>query len=111
MAVTEDILSHQLEVDVFHAEDSKVSGIAQRAVDFGYDSLSPAQKKVLEPFLSKRCSGYTDPADHNECHVILQGEALLEAYEDAEDSEYLQCEACRAERDYLDYREEKIRNE
>lgn len=111
MSVIEDILRHQLEVDAFHAEDAMVSGIARLAVDSGYDNLSPAQQRVLARFLSKKCSGFTDPAGHNNCDVILEGEALAEAYDDSDDGESLQCEACRAERDYIAYREEKIREE
>ncbi|WP_348686357.1 hypothetical protein [Aeromonas bestiarum] len=111
MSVTEDILRHQLEADLFYNEDQMVSGIARRAVDQGFDTLSPAQRRVLERFLSKKCCGYTDPAEHVGCDVILEGGALLEAYEDADDPDSLQCEACRAERDFLAYRAERIERE
>ncbi|MGR1251995.1 hypothetical protein [Aeromonas veronii] len=105
MAVIEDILSHQLSVDAFHDQDAKVSGIARRAVDLGFDQLSPAQQRVLNPFLSQQCSGYTDPAEHNDCEVVLEGELLLEAYEESQ-SDYVQCEHCRAESADIAHRRE-----
>lgn len=95
MNTIEKILSHQLEHDVFHNLDDKVKGIAQRAVDQGYNSLTPKQKAVINPQLTKHCSGYTAPGgDNNECHRELSGEQLLNAYEQCDDTESLQCESC-----------------
>lgn len=101
MSVTEDILRHQLEIDAFYNEEQMVSGIARRAVDQGYESLSGAQRRVLQRFLSQRCS----------CGAVLEGDALLEAYGDTDDPDSLQCESCRADRDYLAYRADKIERE
>lgn len=61
-------------------EDQKVRGIAQLAVDKGYEHLSGAQQKVVQPFLSRACDGVEDPGGyHNKCAVILEGAALAEA--------------------------------
>lgn len=97
MGVIECILAKQLEMDVFHNEDSKVAGIAKLAVDKGFNTLSPSQKGVLEPFLTHSCSGNTDPGDHhNNCERELEGSALLEAYVYCDDPESLQCECNRS---------------
>ncbi|MGY0151857.1 hypothetical protein ACVQ8M_05085 [Edwardsiella tarda] len=98
MGTIERILSMQIEMGVFYNEDSKVSGIARRAIDYGFDSLSEAQKNVLNPFLSKPCSGQRDPGGHsNNCEAILEGMDLSDAYEHCDDPESLQCELCREE--------------
>lgn len=100
MGTTEEILSRMLDVDYFYNEDAKVSGIAKRAVAHGFDALSDAQKDVLTPFLTVECTGYTDPADHVECHNELEGRALLQALLECDDHESLQCDACRNESSY-----------
>lgn len=110
MSVTQRILSRQLECGVFDSEENMVSGIARRAVDpaHGYDSLSPAQKRVLDPFLTQPCSGYTNPGgEHNECAQVLSGDELLDAYNLSEDTESLECESCRSERGYAQHVWEK----
>lgn len=112
MGVIEKILAKQLEMDVFHTEDSKVPGIAKLAVDRGFDALSPAQKRVLEPFLSKQCSGQTDPGGYsNDCNAVLEGAALLDAYDDCDDSESLQCESCREEGGFYAHQWDRIKDE
>lgn len=52
MAIQDEILCLQLGQDVFHNEDSKVSGIAKLAVDKGFNTLTPAQQSVIRPFLT-----------------------------------------------------------
>ena len=47
MGTIENILSIQLERDIFHNEGTPVEGIAKQAIDKGYDSLSPKQKYVF----------------------------------------------------------------
>jgi hypothetical protein len=95
MAVEEEILSRQLEQDIFHNEDSKVSGIAKLAIDKGFASLSPAQKSILQPFLSQPCEGVTDPGDyHNDCQVVLEGEELRDAYDNTYQYDGLLCQSC-----------------
>ncbi|MCC4266179.1 hypothetical protein LL240_17230 [Oceanimonas baumannii] len=109
MTTTEQILSHQLEIDAFHNSDPKCAGIARKAVDDGFDSLSAAQKAVLKPFLSKECVGYTDPGGyHNSCNIILEGEELLSAYKACDDSESLECESCRDELAFIEHQREKF---
>lgn len=100
MSVTESILRHQLDGGVFENEEQMVDGIARRAVDpaHGYESLSAAQKRVLEPFLTQHCGGHTNPGGHhNHCQQVLTGAELLEAYEQSDDVESLECASCRSE--------------
>ena len=98
MEKNEAILAVSLERGVFDNEEQKVSGIAQRAVDKGYDSLSVGQKMVVKPWLSSHCTGTTDPGGyHNDCSVELNDDDLVEALEQADDVECIQCESCRNE--------------
>lgn len=106
--VERSILAHQLGIDFFHSAGLKCVGIARRAVDHGYSSLSDAQKHVLKPFLSQRCDGYAEPGGHSSCNVVLEGQQLLEAYEQADFlSGSLQCASCKCEADNIAYRKEK----
>lgn len=101
MGTIEKILSYQLEHDLFHDQDNKVSGIAKLAIDKGYAQLTEKQKYVLEDQLHQACSGYTNPGGHhNECDKKLSGEELLDAYQQCDDPESLMCEACRDEAGY-----------
>lgn len=98
MAFEEEILSEQLKRDEFYNEEDMVSGIAKRAVDKGWDSLTEAQKRVLKPFLSKPCEGVTDPGGHyNDCAVVLTDAALRDAYDEYYQHEALLCQNCRDE--------------
>ena len=112
MAVETDILEIQLKNDTFYHEDGKVTGIAKLAVDKGYEALSDAQKRVLEPFLTKPCEGVTDPGGyHNGCEVKLSGAELLEAYEEDIHFDSLLCERCRDEsNDIAAHRERFMRD-
>jgi hypothetical protein len=106
--VERSILEHQLGIDFFHSADPKCVGIARRAVEHGYSSLSDLQKHVLKPFLSLRCDGYAEPGGHSSCNVVLEGKQLLEAYEQADFlSGSLQCASCKCEADSIAYRKEK----
>lgn len=97
MAIEDEILALQLKQDVFHNEDSKVSGIAKLAVTKGYETLSPAQQSVVRPFLTQPCEGVEDPGGyHNNCKVQLTDEALKEAYQ-LRGLGSLLCENCRDE--------------
>ncbi|WP_337263281.1 MULTISPECIES: hypothetical protein [unclassified Serratia (in: enterobacteria)] len=98
MAVEDDILAIQLRSDIFSHEEKKVSGLAKRAVDNGYETLSDGQKAVLKPFLTQPCEGVTDPGGyHNACTSQLSGAELLEAYEEECNFDSLLCEHCRDE--------------
>lgn len=101
MGTIEKILSIQLDRDIFHNEEQLVSGIAQRAVGNGYDSLTEKQQDVLNEHLTQYCSGHTDPGGHhNDCDKELSGDELLNAYEQCDDTESLQCESCLSEASY-----------
>ncbi len=104
MTIIERILTKQLEMGVFDNEEGKVSGIATRAVNLGFETLTDLQKRVLMPFLSQPCTGNIDPGGHhNGCEVVLEDDFLLDAYEEAEDFECLQCERCRTEAEHQAY--------
>ena len=96
MGTEERIFDYQLRHGVFdNANHSAPEGIAKLAVDKGFNTLSPAQKSVMNNYLSQRCSGVTDPGGHhNECSAILSDEALLQAYERCDDTDSLVCESC-----------------
>ncbi|MFC6377565.1 hypothetical protein [Tatumella sp. UCD-D_suzukii] len=73
----ESLLSTMLDHDFFHGQDDKVSGIAMRAVDHGFDTLSVLQQRVLKPFMSQPCDGVTNPGgDHNGCESLIDGDDL-----------------------------------
>lgn len=110
MGVEEKILDYQLDHGVFdNAAFSGAEGIARRAVKEGFDTLSPKQKAVLDPYLSETCSGVTDPGDHhNGCTAELKGEALLNAYNRCDDTEFLQCDDCYSEEGYISHQREKF---
>lgn len=74
---TESLLNTLIKYDRFHGANQMVSGIAQLAVDKGYDSLSAKQKSVIAPYLEGVCDGVTDPAGHhNNCQHILEDDEL-----------------------------------
>jgi hypothetical protein len=80
MSEEQKVVEKLLENGSLDNEDQKVRGIAQLAVEKGYEGLSKPQQKVLEPFLERTCDGVENPGGHhNECSVILEGEALAEA--------------------------------
>ena len=100
MPVEEKALEVMLKNGMFDEEDQKVGGIAKLAVDKGYQALSPAQQRVLEPFLSVRCSGVEDPGGyHNDCVHDIQGEELPGALEHSAYYGATLCESCREETD------------
>jgi|GEM_PF-769038 len=113
MGIEEQILNYQLTHGVFdNAEFSGTEGIAKLAVNKGFGTLSPKQKAVLEPYLSKTCSGVTDPGGHhNECSAELKGETLLSAYSRCDDTECLVCENCDDEEASYAHQWEKISRE
>ena len=112
MDVTESILHHQLTHGILDNEAQMVRGIAQLAVDNGFNSLSDKQRAVLEPFLTQSCSGVTDPGGyHNDCSQPLTDADLLAAYELSEDSESLECESCRGESSFYAHQKAKLEKE
>ena len=109
----ETLLKTLMEHDAFHSAQPKVSGIAQRGIDFGFDSLSDAQKRVLSPYTTMTCTGSVDPGGHhNKCDVQLSGQDLTDAIELSDDGlDGVQCESCRADDDYYEYQWNKIKDE
>ena len=113
MGIKEDILDYQLDHGVFdNATFSGTEGIAKLAVTQGFSTLSVKQKAILDPYLSKKCSGVTDPGGyHNECSSNLEDKALLDAYSRCDDTESLICENCDNEEGYYRHQWEKISRE
>lgn len=113
MGIEEKILDQQLTRGVFdNAEFASTEGIAKRAVSEGFSSLSPKQTAVLLPYLSKTCSGVTNPGGHhNGCNAKLEGEALLDAYHRCDDTESLICDSCNSEEGFYAHQWEKISKE
>lgn len=109
----ETLLRTLKEHDAFCNEDQKVGGIAQLAIDNGFDTLSPAQKKVLSPFIEMKCSGSTDPGGyHNGCENILCGGNLVEAIELSEDGlDGIQCDDCRSDDGFYQHQWERMEKE
>ena len=109
----ENVLRVLVDHGAFDNEESKVSGIAQLAIDRGYESLSVLQKRVLEPFLTMSCTGTTDPGGHhNDCEQTLSGEDLIDAIELSDDGlEGMKCDSCRSDDDFYQHQWERIEQE
>jgi len=100
---TESLLSTLIKYDRFHGANQMVPGIAQLAVDKGYENLSGKQKLVLEPYLTHACDGVTDPGEHhNNCQHILEGDELESAIQNDMHYGGLLCPSCVDEKE--DYR-------
>lgn len=109
---TESLLETMLKHDRFHDQDSMVSGIAQRAIANGFDSLTSRQKAVLTPFLEQPCDGVTDPGGyHNNCSVTLEGEELESAIQNDMHYGGLLCPSCVDEKERYRAEGEKIQRE
>lgn len=105
----ESLLQTLFDNDVFYNADSKVSGIARLAIDKGYDSLSPAQKSVIQPYFSKPCEGINDPGGHhNDCKNMLTDDELETAYDNYHHNESLLCESCIEELGFYEHQWEKF---
>jgi hypothetical protein len=100
MTIEEKILDYQLNHDVFaNAKYPSAEGIAKCAIEKGFSTLSSKQVAVLKPYLSVTCSGVTNPGEHhNGCLVELEGNNLLDAYEQSDDTECLICDNCYNEK-------------
>lgn len=109
MSIEKDILKILLERDIVDDRQGPVRGIAQLAVDKGYETLSAKQKGVLRPYLSTTCSGMVGPSGtHNECRTVLEGNELLEAYGLSDEP---LCESCMGEQAYFQHKWDQIREE
>lgn len=112
MSVEQDVLAVLIENGSLDNEEQIVRGIAQRAIDHGYDNLSVAQKRVLQPFMSRECDGVEDPGGyHNNCQVILEGAALVEALTNESYYGAALCENCVDESEQYSREWERIQAE
>ncbi|WP_223452279.1 MULTISPECIES: hypothetical protein [unclassified Pseudomonas] len=95
MSIEQEVLKVLIKHGGFDDEDQKVRGIAQLAIDKGYEHLSVAQQKVVQPFLSRKCDGVEDPGGyHNQCAFTLEGAALVEALSNEAYYDGALCEDC-----------------
>lgn len=100
MTVEQEVLTILIKNGGLDDEDQKVRGIAQLAVDKGYNHLTGLQKKVVEPFLSRSCDGVEDPGGyHNNCQVTLEGSDLVKALRNESYYDGVLCESCAGESD------------
>ena len=113
MCIENQILASLLKRDFFSGKEPDFAeGLARRAVEHGYKSLSPAQKDVLDPFLNQICSGCKDPGGYNNgCEAELYGAELKDAIDYCDDVECLQCESCREETGYYRAQWQRIEDE
>lgn len=102
----ESILNALIELD--EIQDKTAIGIAQLAIDQGYENLSPKQKFVLEKYLSSPCQG--DKID-NICGITLTGEALEDALNEFPMYEKISCFNCRNNMDHQSNAWNKIQSE
>lgn len=106
------VLEQLFSIGAFDKEDHKVSGIAQLAVDNGFDHLSHAQQAVLRPLLTRSCEGVTNPGGHhNECPAVLEGKDLAKALEQSGYYDGVLCENCINETEQYQSEWERIKAE
>lgn len=113
MGITEQILKAQLDCDYYYDKKPDfISGLAQKAVDEGFEALSAKQQAILEPHLTQACDGVTEPGGyHNNCEAVLEGEELLTAYESQGYYDALLCQDCIDEKEEYDRQWERISRE
>ncbi|NWA04822.1 hypothetical protein [Pseudomonas gingeri] len=112
MSDEDNVLSKLLEYGHLDRESDTVRGIAQRALDEGYNTLSERQKNVLAPFLTRECEGVTDPGGHhNNCSTELEGNALVEALDSESYGDGFICESCRDESSFYDHQLDRLKDE
>lgn len=99
MGVTENILTSQLECDYYEGKKPDfLAGLAQKAIDNGFEFLSDAQQRVLAPHLSQPCNGVENPGGyHNNCQNVLDGDELVSAYQSQMYYDGLLCQDCQNE--------------
>ncbi|MEI8607954.1 hypothetical protein P4S70_01985 [Enterovibrio sp. Hal110] len=93
----EALLDHLIGLGKFQKKGAVAPRVAQLAVSKGFYNLTPVQQGILEPFLSEKCAGSTDPnGNHTDCTKILSDEELLNAYEESMDNIPV-CESCSSQ--------------
>jgi len=112
MSDEQRILAVLLEHGSLESEDQKVRGIAQRAIDEGYENLSILQQGVLKPFITRKCEGVENPGGHhNNCENILEGPEFVQALTNEAYYDAVLCESCVDEREQYSREWEKIQAE
>jgi hypothetical protein len=100
MSDEQQVIEKLIEHGILEDEEQRVRGIAQLALDQGYDKLSPLQQGVLKPFLSQACDGVENPGGHhNDCPVVLDGRQLAEALSQQAYYGSLLCQDCVSEKE------------
>ncbi|MCD9507943.1 hypothetical protein [Photobacterium phosphoreum] len=109
----EQLLRTLKDYGAFDNEEQKVSGIAQLAIDNGFDNLSKLQQKVLAPFIEMACTGSTNPGGHhNNCDNIISGTDLVDAIELSDDGlDGIQCDNCRSDDGYYQHQQDRLDKE
>lgn len=99
MGTTERIIQAQLDCDYYEDKQPNfIVGLARRAVDEGFDSLSEKQKAVLASHLTQCCDGVVNPGGHhNDCRTVLEGDDLASALDSQNYYDALLCPACMDE--------------
>lgn len=107
-----DVLRQRLSNGSLDEFDTMVKGIAQLAVDQGFDNLTARQQAVLGPHLTQKCAGVTDPGGHhNDCNVVLEGKKLAAALEQEGYYGSVLCEDCINESEQYNREWERIQAE
>ncbi|QXH55127.1 hypothetical protein [Pseudomonas maumuensis] len=107
-----DVLRQLINNGSLDEQEAMVRGIAQLAVDQGFENLSDRQQAVLQPHLTQACAGVEDPGGyHNDCNVILEGRALAVALEQEGYYGAVLCEDCVNETEQYAQEWERIKRE
>ena len=109
MTIETEVLNELIKVDALHEESEIVKGIAQRAVDFGFETLTTKQQGVINHLLSKSCEGVSDPGGyHNNCQAVIDGKDLVDATVNSGYYGGWLCEDCRNESEGYEREREKF---
>lgn len=112
MSDEQRVLEKLLETGGLDDAEPKVRGIAQLAVDEGYEGLSDLQKKVVAPHLSRICEGVESPGGHhNNCEAVLQGTELVEGLTNEGYYSGVLCERCVDETEQYTREWDRIKDE
>ncbi|PQL08968.1 hypothetical protein [Pantoea ananatis] len=96
MAIEDEVLKRLFERGVFEGKHP-AQGISSYGIDHGYESLTEAQKSVINPLMTLPCDGVEDPGGyHNECTNQLADAELVQAIDDEGYYDGLLCPDCRS---------------
>jgi|SRR5690625_411980 len=95
MAKKQSIIEQLYNQDFINDEPDIVRGIAQAAIDRGYDNLSDKQKNIIKHLFQQKCQGVADPSGFvNNCQSTLTEEELDNALNLAFSYSGLLCRSC-----------------